>query len=120
MGGARGRPVPKILYSFGQEDQPDKDAVARLVASLSRLLDPGDALAVAGGSDLAFNGLRPCGGAYVPDALCGRPGIGRVLVGLASSAGGRPRDTQAAERMLFGLAASRALAPSPNLAEWSR
>jgi hypothetical protein len=37
--------VPKLLYSFGREDQLDKGADRRLVASLSRLLDPSDALA---------------------------------------------------------------------------
>jgi hypothetical protein len=29
--------VPKVIYGFGREDQLDKDAVRRLVASLSRL-----------------------------------------------------------------------------------
>jgi hypothetical protein len=32
-----GRSVPKILYGFGREDQLDRDAVKRLVVSLSRL-----------------------------------------------------------------------------------
>jgi hypothetical protein len=31
---------PKVLHSFGREDQLDRDAVKRPVASLSRLLDP--------------------------------------------------------------------------------
>ncbi|HEX6521101.1 MAG TPA: hypothetical protein VF070_14005 [Streptosporangiaceae bacterium] len=30
----RGRSVPRILYSFGREDELDKDAVRRFVASL--------------------------------------------------------------------------------------
>ncbi len=34
-----------MAYRFGREDQLDNDVVRRLVASLSRLLDPGDALA---------------------------------------------------------------------------
>ena len=38
----------KILHSFGREDELDKDAVKRLVAALSRLLDPADALAANG------------------------------------------------------------------------
>ncbi len=29
-----------VLYNFGREDETGKDAVRRLVASLSRLLDP--------------------------------------------------------------------------------
>src|SRR5262249_35466109 len=46
--------------------------------------------------------------------------IGKILAGLASSGRGRPRDAAAAERVLFGLVANRALAPSSKLAasEW--
>jgi Transposase DDE domain len=110
------RSVPKVVYSFGREDELDKDAIRRLVASLSRLLEPGDALAAAADGELAFRESRRYGGAYVLDALWHRLGIGRILAGLASSGRGRPRDAAAAERVLFGLVASRALAPSPKLA----
>ena len=114
------RSVPKIIYSFGREDQLDKDAIRRLVASLTRLLDPGDALAASADGDLAFTESRPYGGAFVLDALWQRLGIGKILAGLASSGRGLPRDAAAAERVLFGLVASRALAPSSKLAaaEW--
>ena len=116
---AKGRSVPKVIYGFGREDQLDKDAVRRLVASLSRLLDPGDVPA-APGEGLEFAESRPYGGAYVLDALWQRLGIGTILAGLASSGRGRPRDAAAAERVLFGLVANRALAPSSKLAasEW--
>ena len=40
-----GRSVPTILYGFGREDQLDREAVKRLVSSLTRLLDPADVLA---------------------------------------------------------------------------
>jgi hypothetical protein len=114
------RSVPKIVYSLGREDQLDKDAVRRLVASLSRLLEPAGALAASAAGDLAFTESRPYGGAYVLDQLWGRLGISKILAGLASSGRGRPRDAGAAERVLFGLTASRALAPSSKLAaaEW--
>ncbi len=116
---AKGRSVPKVIYGFGREDQLDKDAVRRLVASLSRLLDPGDVPA-APGEGLEFAESRPYGGAYVLDHLWQRLGIGTILAGLASSGRGRPRDAAAAERVLFGLVANRALAPSSKLAasEW--
>jgi Transposase DDE domain len=116
---ARGRSVPKVIYGFGREDELDKEAVRRLVASLSRLLDPGD-LPAAGGEGLEFAESRPYGGAYVLDHLWQRLGIGAILTGLASSGRGRPRDAAAAERVLFGLVANRALAPSSKLAasEW--
>jgi hypothetical protein len=111
--------VPKVLYSFGREDQLDKDAIRRLVASLSRLLEPGDASAATADGELAFAESRPYGGAYVLDALWRQLGIGKILAGLASGRG-RPRDAAAVDRVLFGLVASRALAPSSKLAaaEW--
>src|SRR5215470_13498209 len=112
--------VPKVIYSFGREDQLDKDAIRRLVASLSRLLEPGAAPTATADGELAFAESRPYGGAYVLDALWHRLGIGKILARLASSGRGRPRDAAAAERVLFGLVASRALVPSSKLAaaEW--
>jgi hypothetical protein len=114
------RSVPKVLYSFGREDQLDKDAVRRLVASLARLLDPADGLAALAADGLAFTESRPYGGSYVLDALWQRLGIGTILTGLRAAGRGRPRDGAAAERVLFGLVANRALAPSSKLAaaEW--
>jgi hypothetical protein len=116
---ARGRSVPKVIYGFGREDQLDQAAVRRLVASLSRLLEPGEGLA-AGDGGLEFTQSRPYGGAYVLDRLWKRLGIGTILAGLGSPGRGRPRDAAAAERVLFGLVANRALAPSSKLAasEW--
>ncbi|MBF8194728.1 transposase, partial [Nonomuraea sp. K274] len=111
-----GRSVPKILFSFGREDQLDKNAVARLVASLCRLLDPADALAVTADSELSFLEARPYGGVYVLDHLWRRLNIDTVMNGLGKAGRGRPRDTTATERVLFGLVANRALAPSSKLA----
>jgi hypothetical protein len=114
------RSVPKIVYSFGREDQLETDAVRRLVTSLSRLLEPSDAPATVAGGDLVFTQSRRYGGAYLLDQLWNRLGIAKILVGLASSGRGRPRDAAATERVLFGLVANRALAPSSKLAaaEW--
>ncbi|PWU50451.1 IS1634 family transposase [Micromonospora sp. S4605] len=112
-----GRSVPKILYGFGREDQLDRDAVKRLVASLARLLDPADALAATAGSQLQFLESRPWGGTFTLDALWRRLGIDTVLRGLDTTPRrGRPRDTDVTERVLFGLVANRALAPSSKLA----
>jgi hypothetical protein len=111
--------VPKVNYGFGREDQLDTEAVRRLVASLSRLLEPGST-PLTGDGGLEFAESRPYGGAYVLDRLWQRLGIGTILAGLASPGPGRPRDAAAAERVLFGLVANRALAPSSKLpaAEW--
>jgi Transposase DDE domain len=112
-----GRSVPKILYGFGRADQLDRDAVKRLVASLTRLLDPADALAATADSDLEFCESRPFGGTFTLDALWRRLGIDTVLRGLdAKPRRGRPREVEVTERVLFGLVANRALAPSSKLA----
>jgi hypothetical protein len=111
------RSVPKILYGFGRADQLDRDAVGRLVASLARLLDPADALAATAGAELQFCESRPFGGTFTLDALWKRLGIDTVLRGLDTTPRrGRPRDTEVTERVLFGLVANRALAPSSKLA----
>ncbi len=110
---AAGRSVPKILYGFGREDQLDRAAIKRLVAALSGLLEPADALAATvGGGGLAFVESRPLGGAYVLDGLWHRLGIDTVMAKLLT---GRRLDPRA-ERVLFGLVANRALAPSSKLA----
>jgi Transposase DDE domain len=114
------RSVPRVLYSFGREDQLDHQAIRRLVGSLSRLLDPGEALAASAGDGLAFTESRPYGGSYALDALWRRLGIDAILTSLPAGGRGRHRDHAAAERVLFGLVANRALAPSSKLAaaEW--
>jgi len=109
---AQGRSVPKILYGFGREDQLDRAAIKRLVASLAGLLDPADALAASAAAGLGFVESRPLGGAYVLDGLWQRLGIDRVMAKLRT---GRRLDPQV-ERVLFGLVCSRALAPSSKLA----
>src|SRR6266540_2929106 len=113
---AQGRSVPKLLYGFGREDQLDRAAIKRLVASLSGLLEPADALAATAGAGLGFVESRPLGGAYVLDGLWHRLGIDQVMAKLRT---GRRLDPRV-ERVLFGLVANRALAPSSKLAaaEW--
>jgi hypothetical protein len=115
-----GRSVPKILYGFGREDQLDRDAVKRLVGSLARLLDPADALSATASTELRFCESRPYGGTFVLDTLWRRLGIDTVLTGLQAGTSrprrGRPRQVEVTERVLFGLVANRALAPSSKLA----
>jgi hypothetical protein len=116
-----GRSVPKILYGFGRADQLDRDAIKRLVGSLSRLLDPVDAQAATAGSELTFCESRPFGGTFTLDALWRRLGIDTVLTSLDTGPSstprrGRPRATEVTERVLFGLVANRALAPTSKLA----
>lgn len=101
----------QVVYNFGREDPANREALQRLVASVSRFLDPDAALAAAA-DGLEFTESRPLGGTHVLDALWSRLGIGREMRKLLN---GRRLD-DSAERVLFALAANRALAPSSKLA----
>jgi hypothetical protein len=99
----------QVVYNFGREEPGTREALQRLVASVSRYLDPGRARPAEG---LEFAESRPLGGTHVLDALWERLGIGPAVRGLLK---GRKLDP-AAERVLFALTANRALAPSSKLA----
>jgi hypothetical protein len=102
----------QVVYNFGREDAANREALSRLVASVTRFLEPGKALAATAGEGLEFTGSRPLGGTWVLDALWARLGIGPAMRRLLK---GRRLD-DAAERVLFALVANRALAPSSKLA----
>src|SRR5919199_1036226 len=103
----RGNAVAEVVHSFGREDELDRDALARLVRSISRFLDPQQALAASVGSELVFTGSRPYGGGYLLDALWRRLGIDTALT---AAAAGR-KVSPATERLIFTLVANRALDP---------
>ncbi|MDQ0956533.1 hypothetical protein QFZ66_000411 [Streptomyces sp. B4I13] len=112
----KGRAVPRILFTFGREDDLDRDAVKRLVGSLSRLLEPGEALASTAAGDLEFVSSVPFGGTYVLDHLWRRLKIDRIVGQVGQPKRGRRRNMSATERVLFSMVANRALAPSSKLA----
>ena len=86
------RSVPKVVYSFGREDQLDTDAIRRLVTALSRLLSPADALAATADGDLVFTESRPLLAATVfahdPAALHVHVSAGLVVDGWPGSLAG--------------------------------
>src|ERR687888_1397480 len=102
----------QVLYNFGREDANNRAALQRLVASVSRFLDPDRALAAQAGEGLALVESRPLGGVWVLDGLWRRLGIDATMRRLLK---GRRLDPLA-ERVLFALVANRALAPSSKLA----
>ncbi len=112
-----GRSKVRILFNFGREDELDRDAIRRLIGSLSRALPPGEALIAAAPPELRFLESRPLGGAYLLDALWRRLGIDAIL---ARALRGRRLDPSA-ERALFAMVANRALAPASKLscAAWA-
>jgi Transposase DDE domain len=108
-----GVPSAKVIHNFGRAETVDRDALARLVASISRFLDPQQAIAAAHTGQIEILDSRRFGGAWLLDQLWVRLGIGAALRGVAA---GRRVDGDAAERVLFALVAQRALEPGSKLA----
>jgi len=104
------RSAVQVVYNFGREDAANRQALERLVASVTRFLDP-DAVLAASADGLEFTESRPLGGTWVLDALWSRLDIGKEMRRLLN--GRRDEET---ERVLFALVANRALAPSSKLA----
>jgi hypothetical protein len=108
-----GVPVAKVIHNFGRKDKVDKEALARLVSSISRILDlPATGTSLAG-SDIEIVDSRRLGGAFVLDQMWERLGIADAL---RSSASGRRIDADAVERICFALVAQRCLEPASKLA----
>jgi hypothetical protein len=108
-----GSPVAKVIHNFGRADLVDRAALARLVASISRFLEPGQAVAAAAAGEVEVLDSRRMGGAWVLGRIWERLEIGRAVW---KAAAGRRVDGQAAERVIFALAAQRALEPASKLA----
>jgi len=103
----------RVLYNFGREDELDREAIQRLVTSLSRLLEPGAALRATAGPGGSSSPRCRSAGRTCWTGLWRRLGIDAVIRGWVA---GRRLDGPALERILFALVASRALAPSGKLA----
>ena len=108
-----GSPVAKVIHNFGRADKVDREALARLVRSISRFLEPAEAVAAVAGSEVDIIDSRRFGGAYVLDELWHRLGIARTLMG---AAGSRRLSGEVVERVLFALVAQRCLEPASKLA----
>jgi hypothetical protein len=108
-----GSPTAKVVHNFGRADRVDREALARLVASISRFLDPEQAVAAAAGTDVEVLDARRLGGAWVLDRLWERLGVGAAVRRVAAD---RRLDGTAAERVVFALVAQRALEPGSKLA----
>jgi transposase len=111
-----GVPSAKIIHNFGRADTVDRVALARLVASISRFLDPQQAIAAAHTGEIEVIDSRRLGGAWVLDQLWQRLGIGTALRRVAE---GRRLHGDTVERVLFALVAQRALEPGSKLAATS-
>lgn len=109
---AGGQAQAKVLYSFGREEHLDKEALRRLIRSISRVLEPGEAMAAGAPAGLTFLSSRSYGGAYVLEHLWRRLGVDRAV----RAALRRRRYPERVERVIFALVANRCLDPSSKLA----
>ena len=112
----------RIIHNFGRTDRIDREALARLVRSVSRVLDPVQATVATADPDAdgelpAVLDARPLGVAWVADRLWERLGIAAAV---RRAAEGRRVDAEVVERVLFALVANRAIDPCSKLAaaEW--
>ncbi len=112
-----GVPKARVIHNFGRSDLVERDGLARLVKSISRFLDPADAVAAttgAGGNEVRVVDSRPMGTAWVADQLWQRLGIGAQIAAVAGrrSGPGRRVDPAVVERVIFAMVANR-LSPTP-------
>jgi transposase len=108
-----GSPVAKVIHNFGRADRVDRDGLARLVSSISRFLEPDQAVVAAAGAEVEIVDSRRLGGAWTLDRIWERLGIGAAI---RAAATGRRLDGEVVERVLFALVAQRALEPGSKLA----
>jgi hypothetical protein len=99
-----GVPRAQIVHRFGRADQVDREALRRLVKSISRFLDPADAVAATVSGEVSVVESRALGACWLADQLWQRLGIDRAIV---AAIGGRRLDAEAVERTIFALVANR-------------
>src|SRR6266516_4764971 len=104
-----GTPKARVIHNFGRADQVDRQALGRLVRSISRFLDPAEATAAAVPGEVDILEARPMGTAYLADRLWARLGIGAAIARVAA---GRRVEAALVERVIFAMVANR-LSPSP-------
>src|ERR1700756_2351097 len=71
-----GVPSAKVIHNFGRAETVDRDALARLVASISRFLDPAQAIEAAHTGEIEILDSRRFGGAWLLGQLWERLGLG--------------------------------------------
>ena len=113
-----GVPRARIIHRFGRADQVDREALARLVRSISRFLDPSEAVAATASGEVRIIESRTMGSAWLADRLWERLEIGETII---NSAAGRRFEAGRVERAIFAMVANRlSVKPLSKLAgcEW--
>lgn len=101
---ATGVPRAQVVHRFGRADQVDKQALGRLVRSISRFLDPADAVAAAADGEVRVLDSRTMGACWVADRLWQRLGVGAAII---AAAGDRRLEAEAVERTIFAMVCNR-------------
>ncbi|MGP0048970.1 MAG: IS1634 family transposase [Solirubrobacteraceae bacterium] len=99
-----GVPRARIIHRFGRADQVDREALGRLVRSISRFLDPAEAVAATASGEVRIIESRTMGSAWVADRLWERLEIGKVII---NSAAGRRFEAERVERAIFAMVSNR-------------
>jgi hypothetical protein len=99
-----GVPRARVVHRFGRADQVDREALARLVRSISRFLDPADAVAATAAGEVRLLDSRAMGSCWLADRLWERLGVGEAIV---AAAGGRRLEGEAVERTIFAMVCNR-------------
>lgn len=112
----------KVIYSFGREDQLDREVLQRLVDSINKYLHPDESKfnreEIDKAAEFSFALAKRYGGIYVLDQLW-------KMLDLDTIIGKLLKDREFSvdiERLLFTMVANRALAPSSKLAieDWAK
>ena len=99
-----GVPRARVVHRFGRTDQVDRAALARLVRSISRFLDPADAVAATAAGEVSVLDSRAMGSCWLADRLWERLGIGEAITKACAA---RRLDGAAVERTIFAMVANR-------------
>jgi hypothetical protein len=105
----------RVIHNFGRAELVDRAALARLVSSISRFLDPAEAVAAShGGVEAGVEVLdcRRLGAAWVLGRIWARVGIDAAIRRVAAR---RKLDAELVERIIFALVAQRACEPASKL-----
>ena len=99
-----GVPRARIIHRFGRADEVDREALARLVRSISRFLDPADAVAATASGEVSIIESRSMGSSWLADRLWERLEIGKTII---AQAGRRRLAAERVERAIFAMVANR-------------